>query len=86
MAKSHNGLPGFNSWLRLRLLLSLFLLLLILEGSGDGTDNWVPATHVGEADWVPSFQVQPDQVSATTGIWEINQWVGTLSEINNTET
>lgn len=36
-----------------------YLLMWTLRHSGNGLNNWVPATNVGELDWISSFEVKP---------------------------
>lgn len=36
--------------------------------AGDGSSAWIPATHLGELDWVPDSSIQPDSTLAIVGI------------------
>lgn len=51
-----------------------FLLLCTLEHSSDGSNDWVPASHVWDLGWVPGFWLLP--VPALAGIWDICRHLG----------
>lgn len=40
-----------------------------LGGAGAGLNTWVPATHVGDLDWVPA----PSFGLAVGDVWTVNQ-------------
>lgn len=55
--------------------------------NSDGTSTWVPATHMGDPDWVPSSWFQPGPDLAVVSIWGVSQQIRdfflTPPKINN---
>lgn len=61
-----------------------FLLTCVLGGSGDSSNRWVPATHVGDPDCMPSFRLWPCPAAACSWRlwavkWEVNQQMEELA-------
>lgn len=55
---------------------SSFLLVHTLEAPvGESSSTWIPVTHMGDLDWIPSSWFQPDPVLVVAGIW-VSEHVG----------
>lgn len=80
---SHIGVPGMDSQLSLMTPLAQ-----TLRGSSDRSSNWLPATHTGVLDYVPSSQLQPQpqpqpQSPPSVIILGVNQQMWAFSSVSN---
>lgn len=66
----HFGVPGFGFQLQVQ---SSFLLTHNWETTGDSSNSWVLAVHVGDPDWVIGLWFWRGPALAVMNFWLVNQ-------------
>lgn len=44
------------------------------EAANDGSNTWIPVTHLGDPIRIPDSWLQPASALASADIWGVNQW------------